>query len=167
MTRLKLRTLDPGAKVRAIDPGARLRIAGDAGPKVKVTAAFYGTAAWKTLVRQIIKERGRRCQDPNCQTPERGARGKIYGDHVVELRDGGAPLDPRNVLLRCPPCHGRKSAAERVARAAREAREARLGRGRPPIGGEGRKRGQGASTDVGSSFESGPYPESFFPTGRR
>jgi len=32
----------------------------------------------------------------------------FYTD-VVELRDGGAPLDPANVLLLCRPCHARKT----------------------------------------------------------
>lgn len=85
----------------------------------KTTESFYGSAAWKALMREIIQERGRRCEDPNCETP-RGPWGKIYGDHIIEIRDGGAPLDKANILLRCSPCHGRKTAAERVARGARD-----------------------------------------------
>jgi 5-methylcytosine-specific restriction protein A len=26
---------------------------------------------------------------------------RLFGDHIVELRDGGAPLDKRNLTLRC------------------------------------------------------------------
>src|SRR5438309_1732906 len=58
---------------------------------------FYGSAPWKALMARLIAERGRRCQDPACQTPNRGQGGKIYGDHIAELRDGGAPLDRHNV----------------------------------------------------------------------
>jgi hypothetical protein len=43
----------------------------------------------------------------------------VFGDHIVELRDGGAPLDPANVLLRCGRCHTTKTVAERARRTAR------------------------------------------------
>jgi 5-methylcytosine-specific restriction protein A len=43
----------------------------------------------------------------------------VYGDHIIELQDGGALLDPANVMLRCAPCHGRKTAAERDKRMAK------------------------------------------------
>lgn len=121
MPRPKLRMLDPGAHVRTVGLGAPVPVLG-AAPAVKRTEDLYGSAEWKALLRKIIKARGRRCQDVNCQTPHRGAGRRIYGDHVIELRDGGAQLDERNVLLRCAACHGRKSAAEREARAGREAK---------------------------------------------
>jgi 5-methylcytosine-specific restriction enzyme A len=81
---------------------------------------FYVGAEWKQLMRQIIKQRGRACQDPR-HDPARPRVGvRLLGDHVVELRDGGARLDPRNVMLRCYSCHARKTA---------EARKRREGRG--------------------------------------
>ncbi len=43
---------------------------------------------------------------------------RVFGDHVRELKDGGALLDPRNVLLRCGSCHTIKSNAERAKRMA-------------------------------------------------
>jgi len=78
----------------------------------KVAAPAYQSREWKALIAAIIRERGRRCEDPACQSPNHGAGQKVYGDHVVELQDGGALLDPSNVMLRCAPCHGRKTAAE-------------------------------------------------------
>lgn len=72
-------------------------------PVGKRALPFYLTAEWKALVTRLIKLRGRSCQD--C-----GAKGgRIYADHVVELKDGGAALDPMNVRLLCAPCHGRKT----------------------------------------------------------
>ena len=88
--------------------------AGGRGPKI--TVAFYGTAAWKTLMREIIAERGRQCQDPACTTPNRARGKRVYGDHVVELRDGGEPLAKWTVMLRCASCQGLKSAEARRQR---------------------------------------------------
>jgi len=79
---------------------------------------FYLSPEWRELIKWLVAYRGRRCEDPNCQTPN-GPWGRIYGDHIVELRDGGAALDEKNVMLRCGPCHGAKTAQERGRRAAR------------------------------------------------
>lgn len=77
---------------------------------VKLTASFYRSPAWKALMRALIAERGRVCA--SC-----GVKGvRIYGDHIVELADGGAPLDPGNVALLCGACHNKKSARERERR---------------------------------------------------
>ena len=35
----------------------------------------------------------------------------MYVDHKVELKDGGAPLDRRNVWLLCGSCHTLKTVA--------------------------------------------------------
>lgn len=85
-------------------------------PSVKKALPFYQSVPWKTLMAEIIRRRGRTCEDPthDPSTPRTGTR--IYGDHIVELRDGGAPLDERNILLRCARCHGRKTSEARTAR---------------------------------------------------
>jgi hypothetical protein len=44
------------------------------------------------------------------------SEGWLYLDHVVELRDGGARLDPRHVMFRCISCHTRKTPAEAARR---------------------------------------------------
>jgi 5-methylcytosine-specific restriction endonuclease McrA len=80
-------------------------------PAPKVGDKLYESMEWRALVRATVEQRGRRCE--LC-----GSTDRIYGDHIVEVRDGGAPLDP-NVMLLCAPCHGRKTAAAREARAAR------------------------------------------------
>lgn len=64
---------------------------------------------------RIIKTRGRICEDPHCDTPH-GPWRIIVGDHVVEIADGGARLDPANILLRCQACHNRKTAKGRATR---------------------------------------------------
>lgn len=88
-------------------------------PPPKVVESIYSSSEWKTLMREIFEERGRRCEDTECKTPH-GPWGKLYGDHVIEIKDQGPAFDKRNVLIRCAPCHGRKTAAERVKRGAKQ-----------------------------------------------
>jgi 5-methylcytosine-specific restriction enzyme A len=67
-------------------------------------------------MKQIIKERGRFCEDPH-HDPHKPRQGiRLVGDHIHEVRDGGALLDKHNVMLRCFSCHGRKTAEERARR---------------------------------------------------
>lgn len=97
----RLRSL--GARVATVD-ARRVR------PAPKRAAAFYLTAAWRALVERLIEERGRRCE----RCGRTGCR--IFGDHMVELEDGGEPLEPSNVQLLCGSCHTTKTAASRAAR---------------------------------------------------
>lgn len=63
--------------------------------------------AWRA---DVIRRAGGHCVD--C-----GATGKrLYADHVVELRDGGAAFDPANGQARCGGCHTRKTFRARAAR---------------------------------------------------
>jgi len=101
-----LRTI--GAKLRPGRPKLE--------PPAKLTLPFYRTPEWHALMSGIRRMRGNACQDPehDPRTPRHGHR--TYGDHIVELKDGGDPLDPRNILLRCPSCHQKKTNRERLAR---------------------------------------------------
>lgn len=76
---------------------------------------FYLSPAWRALMARLIEERGRQCQE--CGR----TRCRIFGDHVRELKDGGAPLDPDNVRLLCGSCHTRKTVDARARRMARPA----------------------------------------------
>lgn len=108
---LKLRTI--GHKLR---PSQRVKVR----HPDKVVQPFYLTPEWRALMDAIIAERfgskaNARCEDPECRQPyRRGIR--IFGDHVREVRDGGALLDKGNILCRCGSCHTRKTAAERAKR---------------------------------------------------
>jgi hypothetical protein len=93
-------------------PSSRVKVALPA----KQVENFYVTPAWRELMAGIIRQRGRRCEDPE-HDPKRSRTGKrIFGDHIRERKDGGAEFDPRNVMLRCGSCHTRKTAAERKKR---------------------------------------------------
>lgn len=92
----KLRTI--GHKLR---PSRAIKVEQPA----KKADSFYLSPEWRTFMDALIIERfgsraNARCEDPECKQPRR--RGiRIFGDHVKELKDGGAPLDKRNVLCRC------------------------------------------------------------------
>lgn len=70
---------------------------------------------WGRLRRKALDRDGWRCVD--C-----GKAGRLEVDHVIPLKDGGAPLDLNNVAARCRDCHFRKTASER--RRPRSARQA-------------------------------------------
>jgi 5-methylcytosine-specific restriction endonuclease McrA len=102
-------------KLRSLAPRLAVLDTRSAAPAPKTAAPFYLSPPWRQLMKDIIAERGRRCEDPLCQQPHRtGIR--VFGDHIVELQDGGAALDKTNVLLRCGSCHTRKTAAARAER---------------------------------------------------
>jgi len=84
-----------------------------AQPMPKAADPFYLTAEWRGLMADVLRQRGRKCEE--CGTTE----GRMYGDHVHELKDGGAALDPRNVRVLCHTCHQRKTARARAERMAR------------------------------------------------
>jgi len=79
-------------------------------PPPKRAAAFYLSPEWRALMAAITKARGKRCQQ--CGRTDC----RLFGDHIVELKDGGAPLDPSNVMLRCGSCHTAKTARVRAER---------------------------------------------------
>jgi 5-methylcytosine-specific restriction protein A len=97
-------------------------------PPAKRAEPFYLSPEWRAFIAAVIAERrpmlmatqGHLCEDPRCKA-RHSATMRIFGDHVVELRDGGAPFDRSNVMLRCGSSHTRKTIAERVARLARPA----------------------------------------------
>lgn len=76
----------------------------------KMADSFYHSPEWRQLVRDIKQERGAWCQ--RC-----GSTNRLIGDHIVELKDGGAALDKSNVELLCFMHHQQKTAQARAARA--------------------------------------------------
>lgn len=97
-----------GPRVQAVD--AR-RIKPPVDRRDKVADPIYGSAQWKSLRAQLLRERGSICQ-------ECGKRGRVILDHIRELRDGGAPFDPANLMFLCDEHHGAKTQSERARRAA-------------------------------------------------
>lgn len=76
----------------------------------KIVGPLYLSPEWRSLMSLLLAHRGRRCE----ACGRTGCR--IFGDHIHELKDGGAPLDPGNVRLLCGSCHSAKTARVRAIR---------------------------------------------------
>lgn len=86
--------------------GSRLK------PPPKQVESHYTTPEHRAWAKAVIVRAGGRCQD--C-----GRSGtRLFADHIVELKDGGAPFDESNGQALCGSCHSTKSAAERRHRVA-------------------------------------------------
>lgn len=71
---------------------------------------FYQSPEWRSLSNAVLQERGRCCQ--RCHKEG----GRMYVDHINELRDGGAALDRSNLQILCSSCHVVKSGEARARR---------------------------------------------------
>jgi 5-methylcytosine-specific restriction enzyme A len=69
---------------------------------------FYRSPEWRAFSRQIMKERGRRCEKPGCGRTD----GRMVCDHVTPLSLGGARFDRGNIQVLCHPHHQTKTAAD-------------------------------------------------------
>ncbi len=86
----------------------------------KVKASFYTTQEWKQFVRDILRERGRVCQKCHRMYDDMFRPIRVYLDHIIEIEDGGALFDRRNVQVLCGSCHTQKTLDTRKARSRKE-----------------------------------------------
>lgn len=98
------------AKLRMLQPALRAADLRAVKPAPKVGNPFYSSAEWIELRDRVRREAGGQCQWPGC-----AHRGQFV-DHIVELKDGGAPLARSNVWYLCSSHHVRKTNAERAKR---------------------------------------------------
>jgi 5-methylcytosine-specific restriction enzyme A len=97
-------------KVRAAPPRiatAAPRIA----PTQKVRAPVYGTRQHREWSAEIIRRSGGRCQGVGCTN----SGGRLYADHIRELKDGG-DFSMTNGVALCGSCHSKKTLAQRARR---------------------------------------------------
>jgi hypothetical protein len=83
-------------------------------PPPKQTESIYSTPEFRAWRGRVIARANGRCQDPQHQGSHGG--GRLYADHIKELKDGGAPFDDSNGMARCASCHTRKTVNSRLAR---------------------------------------------------
>ena len=97
-------------KIKMLKSSIRMLDLRTAKEPAKRADAIYSSRAWLGLMSRLKRERGNKCE--NC-----GAHGgRIYGDHVVELQDGGDAYSARNVKLLCASCHTLKTNQQRAQR---------------------------------------------------
>ena len=101
-------------RLRTLKPRVGLGNLQTATVPAKTADRFYSSPEWIALRDRVRHEAGGRCEAPGCGRIAR----RMYVDHRVELKDGGAPLDRRNVWLLCGSCHSLKTAADRARRTA-------------------------------------------------
>ena len=103
------------ARIKRITSGIA-RIDTRVGQPARRPDPFYFSPEWRALIAALKEERGDKCEDCGRGPEGNGEQTRIYGDHVEELKDGGASLDPANVRLRCGTCHGQKTIGARRQR---------------------------------------------------
>lgn len=86
-------------------------------PPPKVADSIYSTPEYRQWRAIVIARAGGKCQDPTCKARHWPGQ-RLFADHIVELRDGGAPFDPANGQALCGSADTRKTTAVRAARAA-------------------------------------------------
>jgi hypothetical protein len=74
------------APSRLVESDARPLPPKDAERSKKKVDSFYVSAAWKAFRDALREERGWRCEEPRCETPN-GPWKMIYGHHIAELAD--------------------------------------------------------------------------------
>lgn len=89
---------------------ADLRIA---RPAPKERAEHYGTADHRAWASAVVRRAGGACQA--CGRDHT----RLFADHIIELRDGGPPLDLANGQALCGACHSTKTAKAKREREAR------------------------------------------------
>lgn len=83
---------------------------------VKPVDPFYRSSEWQALASACKSARGYRCE--SCGADHSATQWKLRADHIVAIKDDGAPLDPLNVQVLCPTCDNRKRAQEHRQRGA-------------------------------------------------
>ena len=119
-----------GSRIDGAHPGGAPRIVARDTRRVKPRVVerssakranpFYLSSEWQALRAEIIAERGWRCEDSRCPTP-RGPWKQIYGDHIVEIVDGGA----RPISATCCCAAGAATAGKRSTPRSRGSHAAR------------------------------------------
>ena len=83
-------------------------------PPPKEVNAHYQSPEHKAWRLAVMRRAGWKCQHPGCG---RGSpQHRLFADHIIELKDGGAPLDPANGQALCGEHHTSKTVQARAAR---------------------------------------------------
>jgi 5-methylcytosine-specific restriction enzyme A len=75
----------------------------------KKAEPFYLSPEWRKFIVMLVLKRGRRCEKCGAFRNDHGEPVRLFGDHIIELKHGGAPLDENNVKILCGKCHSAKT----------------------------------------------------------
>lgn len=78
----------------------------------KVAESFYSTPEWKEARNAAFKRDRFTCTVPGCGRREK----RMFVDHIVERKDGGADYDLSNLQVLCGAHHTEKTLEERRKR---------------------------------------------------
>jgi hypothetical protein len=81
-------------------------------PAPKTADPYYGSPEHRAWRAQVIARAGGRCEWLGCGRRER----RMFADHVIERRDGGAATDLANGQCLCAQHHAIKTARARTSR---------------------------------------------------
>lgn len=84
-------------------------------PPEKERAHHYGTPEHRAWQREVVARAHGMCQGNGCGR----TNVRLFADHIIELKDGGAPFDLRNGQALCGSCHSTKTAKAKREREAR------------------------------------------------
>ncbi len=102
-----------------IESGIRVIDARTVKPPPKAADPELQTQEHRNWARAVKQRAGWRCEwvegGKRCEVR---SPARLFADHIVERRDGGALLDPMNGRCLCGSHHTRKTAASRAARLA-------------------------------------------------
>jgi 5-methylcytosine-specific restriction endonuclease McrA len=83
-------------------------------PPIKEANLFYKTPEWRALTERVKREAHYCCEA--CGADYSHRKRKLIGDHIIEIKDGGAKLDRTNIQCLCIDCHNKKTAKVRAER---------------------------------------------------
>ena len=88
-------------------------------PEAKTAEPFYLGKEYRAWREVVIRRAGRRCQaigENGWRCSKAEPYHRMFADHVVEIRDGGAMYDPANGMALCGKHHTLKTMRVRAAR---------------------------------------------------
>ena len=96
-----------------LDSGLRTASLAAARVQERTPLAHYQTPEHRAWRMHVLKRAGFKCEQCGSQFRT------LYADHIHEIKDGGALLDPANGQCLCHNCHVSKSIREKNRRLAR------------------------------------------------
>lgn len=95
-------------------------------PEPKRTDPLYLSPEYRAWRETVIARAGRQCEAKDERTARRCAKAephhRMFADHKIEVKDGGAPFDPANGQCFCGRHHTIKTAEARARRLGRPSR---------------------------------------------